>query len=210
MKKLLELFSGTQSISRVFHDNYMDTFAIDNNPIFTLTDWTVDILKVTPQDILEKFGQPDFIWASPPCTYFSVSAIGRNWHKETNEPKTEGAKQAIEIVKHTLYLIEELKPKYFFIENPVGKLRKLNLIDYPRYTVTYCQYGDNRQKPTDIWTNHPNPNFKPMCKRGMPCHQAAPRGSQTGTQGMLNSIEKARIPEGLCKHIYDLCKENEE
>ena len=54
----------------------------------------------------------------------------------------------------------------------------------PRYTVTYCQYGDNRMKPTDIWTNHPCPKFKPPCKNGDPCHVSAPRGSQTGTQGL--------------------------
>jgi hypothetical protein len=65
-------------------------------------------------------------------------------------------------------------------------------------------------KPTDIWTNHPNPKFKPQCKRGMPCHEAAPRGSQTGTQGLQNAIEKARIPEELCIHIEKLCSEEME
>lgn len=66
--------------------------------------------------------------------------------------------------------------------------------DFPRYTVTYCQYGDTRQKPTDIFTNHPNPNFKPPCKPGSPCHTAAPRGSSTGTQGLKNKKERAMIP----------------
>lgn len=80
----------------------------------------------------------------------------------------------------------------------------------PRYTTTYCQYLDVRQKPTDIWTNHPNPMFKPPCKRGSPCHQAAPRGSQTGTQGLKNSIEKGKIPKQLCEHIVDICEMNVE
>lgn len=78
----------------------------------------------------------------------------------------------------------------------------------PRYTVTYCQYGDIRQKPTDIWTNHPNPEFKPPCKRGLTCHVSAPRGSRTGTQGMKNAMEKGRIPEMLCKHIVNICEED--
>lgn len=60
----------------------------------------------------------------------------------------------------------------------------------PRYTVTYCQYGDTRMKPTDIWTNHPDPRFKPMCKNGDSCHVPAPRGSKTGTQGLKNSRER--------------------
>ena len=61
-------------------------------------------------------------------------------------------------------------------------MRKMECMqDLPRYTVTYCQYGDTRMKPTDIWTNHPNPKFKPPCKNGDKCHVAAPRGSRTGT-----------------------------
>lgn len=76
----------------------------------------------------------------------------------------------------------------------------------PRYTVTYCQYGDNRMKPTDIWTNHPNPQFKPMCRKGDPCHVRAPRGSRTGTQGLKGSVERSRIPKELCEHIVDICE----
>lgn len=76
----------------------------------------------------------------------------------------------------------------------------------PRYTVTYCQYGDSRQKPTDIWTNHPEPNFKPPCKSGAPCHISAPRGSKTGTQGLKGAKERAVIPPALCEHIVDICE----
>ena len=76
----------------------------------------------------------------------------------------------------------------------------------PRYTVTYCQYGDTRMKPTDIWTNHPDPHFKPMCKNGDPCHEKAPRGSATGTQGLKGSKERSVIPAQLCQHIVDICE----
>lgn len=78
--------------------------------------------------------------------------------------------------------------------------------DLPRYTVTYCQYGDSRMKPTDIFTNYPNPMFKPMCKNGDPCHERAPRGSKTGTQGLKNARERSRIPEELCEHIVRICE----
>lgn len=77
----------------------------------------------------------------------------------------------------------------------------------PRYTVTYCQYGDTRMKPTDIWTNHLDPKFKPMCKNGDPCHTSAPRGARTGTQGLKGSKERSVIPSALCNHIVDICEE---
>ena len=107
-----------------------------------------------------------------------------------------------------LWLIKELNPKYYFIENPRDGMRKMRFMtDLPRYTITYCQYGDSRMKPTDIWTNHPAPKFKPPCKNGAPCHTPAPRGSKTGTQGLKNSIERARIPKEFCKHIVKICEE---
>ena len=56
-------------------------------------------------------------------------------------------------------------------------------------------------KPTDIWTNSENWKPKAMCKNGDNCHVSAPRGSQTGTQGMANAYEKSKIPEELCKEI---------
>jgi hypothetical protein len=121
---------------------------------------------------------------------------------------TEYACFCDKVNKHVVELIKELNPKYWFIENPVGGLRKMDFMqELPRYTVTYCQYGERRQKPTDLWTNHPSPKFKEPCKRGMPCHDAAPRGAKTGTQALKNAMEKARIPVMLCEHIVDICEE---
>ena len=77
----------------------------------------------------------------------------------------------------------------------------------PRYTITYCQYGDTRMKPTDIWTNFSNPKFKPPCKNGDKCHEPAPRGSKTGTQKLKNAKERAIIPQQLCDYIAKICKE---
>ena len=78
--------------------------------------------------------------------------------------------------------------------------------DIPRYTVTYCQYGDTRMKPTDIWANRPNPKFKPPCHNGDPCHTPASRGSKTGTQGLKGSIKRSIIPQKLCEHIVEICE----
>lgn len=142
-------------------------------------DWYADIMEVTAKDIIERFGRPDVIWASPPCTSYSIAAISHHRKKNVEtgslDPVSDFAKLSDELVKHTLELIKELKPKYWFIENPRGGMRKMDFMQgLPRYTVTYCQYGDTRMKPTDIWTNHPNPQFKPMCHNGDPCHEKAP------------------------------------
>lgn len=170
-----------------------------------------DVAKLTAEKIIEMCGgRPDVIWASPDCTTYSVAAIShhRRQNGNTLEPISEYAKQCDATNKHVLELIRELKPKFWFIENPRGGLRKMDFMaGLPRYTVTYCQYGERRMKPTDIWTNHPNPRFKPACHNGDKCHEAAPRGSRTGTQGIKGSKNRSRIPKQLAEHIAKICME---
>jgi len=72
-----------------------------------------------------------------------------------------------------------------------------------RRTVTYCQYGDTRMKPTDIWTNHKQWTPKPICKNGDSCHVSAPRGSRTGTQGLKGNMERSVVPRNLCIEILE-------
>ena len=172
-----------------------------------------DISKLTAEKILCAFGKPDVIWASPDCTTYSVAAISKHRRKEKNgnlAPISDYARFCDATNAHVVDLIRELSPRFWFIENPRGGLRKMDFMQgLPRYTVTYCQYGDKRMKPTDIWTNHPNPQFKPPCHYGDPCHEPAPRGSRTGTQGLANSKEKAIIPPLLCEHIVSICENNQ-
>ena len=210
--KVLELFAGTRSIGKAFEKNGHEVYSIDWDEQHKDMDWYTDILNVTAQDIIEKFGKPDVIWASSDCSTFSVAAISHHRNKEedgTLSPKTEKAKKADLVNQHVIELIEELQPKYYFMENPRGGMRKARYMqDLPRYTVSYCQYGDTRMKPTDIWTNHPNPQFKPMCKNGAPCHTPAPRGSRTGTQGLKNNVLRSVIPNELCEHVVSICEKD--
>lgn len=207
--RVLELFAGTRSIGKEFEKRGHIVYSVELDRQHENIDWYGDIGVITPKDIIERMGGlPDIIWASPPCEKFSVAAIGKHWIKGTNLPKTEDTKEALALLERTVKLIKELNPKYFFIENPRGKMRKMDCIqEFDRYTVTYCQYGDERMKPTDIWTNHPKPNFKPMCKNGDPCHVKAPRGSKTGTQGIKTYKDRSRIPEQLCEHISIISEE---
>lgn len=207
--KILDLFCGTKSIAKAFEARGHEVFTVDWDKRFDPS-LSADIGTLTAQDIINLCGGvPDVIWASPDCTTYSVAAISKHRRKEANgnlTPISDYAKKCDEINAHLIDLINELTPRFWFIENPVGGLRKMDFMrELPRHTVTYCQYGERRQKPTDIWTNHPDPKFKPPCKRGAPCHDAAPRGARTGTQSLKNRIEKARIPEMLCEHIVDIC-----
>ena len=207
--RVLELFAGTRSIGKAFEKHGHKVYSIEWDKDFENIDWYEDISKITAQDIIDRFGHPDVIWASPDCTSFSIAAISHHRRKnlETGnlDPVSDYAKFCDNVDQHVLDLIRELKPKYWFIENPRGGMRKMTWMQgLPRYTVTYCQYGDTRMKPTDIWTNHPDPKFKTPCHNGDPCHEPAPRGSKTGTQGLKGSIDRSRIPDKLCEHIVEI------
>ena len=164
----------------------------------------MDILALTVEGLIAEYGRPDFVWASPPCTAFSVASIGHHWH-DTARPKTEQAEQAIELVRHTRALIEGLAPRLgFVIENPRGMLRKLSVLEgLTRWTVTYCQYGDDRMKPTDLWTNITTWLPRVPCANGAGCHEAAPRGSKTGTQGRSGAVSRSMVPYALGSEILD-------
>lgn len=209
--RLLELFSGTECISNAFRARGHECFTVDWDEKFP-SSLHLDIGTLTPGTILERFGRPDVVWAAFDCTTFSVAAISyhRTKNKETGnlDPKTDYARKCDDVNRHCLELIRELDPALYFIENPVGGLRKMDYMQgLPRYTVTYCQYGLPYRKATDIWTNHPDPCFKPPCKRGDPCHESAPRGSRTGLQRVQGKALRSAYPAEFCAHIADICQD---
>ena len=208
---VLELFAGSRSIGKAAESLGYNVFSSDLNA-FDNINYAIDILEF---DINKVPFKPDFIWASPPCTYFSVASIGKHWNKD-NTPKTNNAIFGVRVVKKTISIIKELNPTYWYIENPRGKLRKLEFMKgLPRTTIWYCKYGDKRAKPTDIWTNNLRSVFNPNgwqpreeCFNGNKnCHhEPAPRGSRTGTQGLKNNYERSKIPSELCIEILKSIK----
>ena len=212
--KVLELFAGTRSIGKAFAARGHEVYSVEWDKRFGGINLYADIGELKAEDILRDFGRPDVIWASPDCSTYSVAALGR--HRNGIVPKTEYAKKCDAVNAHVVDLILELKPKYWFVENPRAMMRKMPFIDKllwlgngARFTVTYCGYGERRQKPTDIFTNHQHPAFKPPCKPCAPCHERAPRGSKTGTQGMKGAVERGVIPAPLCEHIVDICEKGD-
>jgi hypothetical protein len=205
MKMLVfDFFAGTRSSTQAFEDAGHTVISFELDPQFEVTE-NVDILTLNAADLIAKYGQPDFIWASPPCTSFSVASIGHHWANggENPVPKTKEAEISQEVVRHTIQLLKALNPpKGWLMENPRGMLRKLPVVkDLVRRTVTYCQYGDDRMKPTDLWGEVPGWVERQPCKNGMNCHTAAPRGSVTGTQGIKGAKDRSRVPYALGEEI---------
>lgn len=204
--KLLELFAGTRSVGKEAEKLGFEVFSSDIEP-FKNIDYVVDILNFDASRLPFK---PTVIWASVPCTTYSILSVMH--HRDGHKAKTDAARLGDKIVIKTLEIIKELKPKYWYIENPRAMLRKMPFMQgLPRATVWYCQYGDNRAKPTDIWSNNLYSLFKPdgwqpkpVCHNGnVNCHHdASPRGSTTGgVQGQSGNKTRSVIPRELCLEI---------
>lgn len=210
--KLLELFAGSRSVGRVAESLGIDVFSVDWEE-FEGIDLTIDIGDLKASDIP---GVPDVVWASPDCTTYSIAACSTH-RTNTKEPKSEYAIKCDTVNQHWLNLIGRwlmINPSLvFFIENPRGMLRHMDWMQgLKRHTVWYCQYGDERAKPTDIWTNSTTWIPRPMCKNykydsegniiDKHCHHhSARRGAKTGTQGRKGSYERSQIPPELCNEI---------
>lgn len=193
--RILELFAGSKSFANAAQSLGHEVFTSDNDPAFE-THYCVDIMDF---DIDRLPWKPDVIWASPPCESFSVASIGKHWYS-AGHPKTAKAEHGLAMLEKTIEIIKLIQPKYYVIENPRGMMRKTPaMAEFPlRHTVTYCQYGDTRMKPTDLWTNLSFWQPRAVCKNGAPCHVAAPRGSSTGTQGIKTYYERSIVPRELC------------
>lgn len=209
---VLELFAGTRSIGKAFERRGHIVYSVEWNKDFKDISLYADVGTLTADQIIKLCGgRPDVIWASPDCTTYSIAGISHHRRRDlisgNLNPISEYAKFCDKVNQHVLDLIHELQPRFFFIENPRGGFRKMDFMKgINRYTITYCQYGDKRMKPTDIFTNYPDPNFKPPCHNGDSCHESAPRGSATGTQGLKGSIERSRIPDQFCDYIVEICE----
>lgn len=203
MKKLkvLELFKGTGSVTK-YCNNYPNKFATVIN-LDNMIKWEPTILTDIQKWPYGTFKPPhyfDIIWASPPCTQYSIM-------RTTGGPRDIESANAI--VDCTLKIIEYFQPTIWFLENPgSGKLKDQEImkgIDF--IDVDYCQYGDfGYRKYTRIWTNmkeYKN-NFVPKrCMKQTCKYVEDNRHINTfGSYQTLSLEEKYRVPQALIHELF--------
>lgn len=196
--KILELFSGNGDISKAFFERGHEVYRVDWSEKVE-AELHSDVSKLTVEDIFKLCGGiPDVIWASPDCTTYSIATHRHRTLKEGLAPKTDYAAQCDETNVAMWKLIDKLVSigtKYYFVENPRGRMRHMPfVIDRKRYAITYCSYGRPSMKPTDIWTNHPHPQFLPFCKGG---HKHADWSSEV----KRDYLSRGEMPLKLTQHI---------
>jgi len=184
MLKILDLFSGTQSVRKAL-DNMGIEYEYYGIDIYSPEEENI-ILDLSQEDIAEKVinvlpkdWKPDFIWASPVCNKFSIATAvkgGTVYFEKTNngikprenlEPlkNTQFKDYTLEtITKETtlhlklvynMQLILNYYDTNFVIENPRTSYMVYYLdVLYVPNKVDYCMYGFDYKKPTTIYSNY--------------------------------------------------------
>ena len=199
--KLLELFSGTGSVGRVARQLGIEVISLDKD---MEADIKTDIMNWNYRTF--QPGHFDIIWASPPCTEYSIAL--------TTRPRK--IEEANKVVKRTLEIIAYLRPNYFMIENPqTGYLKKQTFMeDLPYDDIDYCKYGMPYRKRTRIWNNLRAWEPKALCnkdcgnmdntgRKHKATAQRMPSGKKAtwGEQPLFRQDELYRIPAELINEL---------
>ena len=197
---VLDLFAGLGGFSQAFVESERwNVTTVEIEERFD-PDIVADVFELRPSDFDTEF---DVVLASPPCTQFSFAASSLERFVD-GEPQTDDARDAVALVYHTLGLIRGLSPDYWFLENPQGWLRQV--IGDPDARVTFCQYGADWMKPTDLWGDHPDAWMPRSCSYGDDCHAYNTDQEHGGlgdcaASGTRDSSERAKIPHALSESI---------
>ena len=153
------------------------------------------------------------IWASPPCTQYSMAKAAPFSQDNPHFPRDYHT--ADSMVLAALEAIRYLQPHFWYIENPRGGLWRrpfMTLWNEYRLLTSYCKYGTPYRKHTDIWTNastsHGKPLVLPPCSLEHPCDnygchsetaQAGP--SSNGRPGQGDTRKVYPIPRKLLQAL---------
>eukprot|EP00873_Tetraselmis_striata_P033987 jgi/Tetstr1/454251/TSEL_041170.t1 len=150
--RVLDLFSGTGSIEKTLRKLIpdVDVTSVDFDPKFKPT-IVADVLELDYKSMWRP-GEFDAVWLSPPCTFYSLARNSAPRDFTTSD----------RLVKRGMEIVEYMRPRRFFMENPRAFLRLRPFMrrwnaKY-RTTVNYCRYSSRGDvykypKPTDIWTD---------------------------------------------------------
>ena len=215
----VDFFSGLGGFSQAFFErNGWRVIRIDNDPGFSHIQNTHihDLMKLDFKT-LNRLGanKPDILLMSPPCNCFSTMSIRYYW--ENRRPKNETVRSAIDLVKRALWLKDQIKPKYWILENPVGMMK---YVLGPAQALTHWASwysekdliwseveGDPDKlplKPTWLWGILPMIDWPSKPTRYAKISRSE-KNRQKGVQGVKHAAISALIPyrfsEALCLSI---------
>lgn len=141
---ILDLCGGTGSWSRPYAERGYDVRVVD--PLADGRDVR----------LMERLGERVHgILAAPPCTHLSGS--GARWWKDKGDA---ALREAMSVVDACLRIIWAHRPRWWALENPVGRLTRY--LGPPQFSFQPCDFGDPYTKRTLIWGVFNLPQPRPV------------------------------------------------
>ena len=202
--KVLELFKGTGSITKYYENKDVEVISLD-----ILEKYQPSICCDIMDFDYKKYdiGYFDIIWASPECKVYSsmnMMNIGENQPYKTKQDLINKQIEDSKFINRTIEIIEYLKPKYYFIENPLSSAI-WKYIDNEEYKskyiiVDYCYFGYDYKKPTKILTNKTLLNKRCSCKKHQTVVCWIKKGDRRKNHNKLLE-QKYSIPQPLLEYL---------
>ena len=171
---ILDLCGGTGAWSKPYKDAGYEVVIIDVDQDVRLFHTTAKIHGIL---------------AAPPCTHLAGS--GARWWAE----KGKGTLlESLSIVDACLRIVLLTQPKWWCLENPVGRL--VHFIGKPKMYFDPCDYGDPFTKKTCLWGDFNEPVKNPVePTEGSKMHLYPP----SPDRGKLRSI----TPPGFAQAFFE-------
>lgn len=115
-------------------------------------------IVTTPKNDVRLFIPPPQVYgilAAPPCTHLAGS--GARWWANKG---ASALISALSIVDACLRVILITRPKFWALENPVGRLRRF--LGPPKMIFSPCDFGDAYTKRTLLWGEFNVPKLCPV------------------------------------------------
>ncbi len=182
-RTILSLFDYTGNWARPYAEAGYNVLTFDIQNGQDVNDFSVEYFNEN-----YDFGEVYGILAACPCTDFASS--GARWFAEKD--KDGRTKASVDLVHQTLRTIEYFRPKFWVLENPVGRIGKLT--DLPKWRTGFQphNFGHPYTKKTMLWGQFnakdiPIANVEPT--EGSKMHNVAP--------GPERANIRSETPEGF-------------
>ena len=117
-RTLLSLFDHSGEWSRPFAEAGWNVLQVDLKHGDDIRQFSAEWLL---ENVLQGYDAVDGILAAPPCTDFTVTAA-RHWK---NQDASGSTACSVELVRQALRTVDFLKPAFWAIENPAGRIAAL-------------------------------------------------------------------------------------